>query len=278
MSTLKYGIVLPYGSPRITADLAQAAEEAGWDGIFVGDAIWCQDPLIQLTAAAMTTHRIRLGTMVLATPLRIPWNLASQGIALDVLSEGRLTLGLGTGATWMGWQHFPDVPLDTRARAEMLDETIDILTEMFQKKSFDYAGKHFHLKLSTMDPVHYPPPTPQQPRIPLWVPGVWPRLKSMRRVLKCDGLLPAKMDAQGKFSDVTPADLAEMAAYVAANRTLTTPFDFIIEGKTAGLEGGQVQEKLGPWKEAGMTWWVESTWGEPLEKLKEIIQKGPSAV
>ncbi len=198
MSKIKFGITLPYGDARLVAELAHDAEEAGWDGVFVGDAIWCVDPLIQLTAAAMMTSRIRLGTMVLAMPLRKPTHVASESMAIDRLSQGRLILGLGTGATWMGWQAFPDEIIDTKERAEMLDEAIDIITRLHQSEQFDYDGKHYHIKLTQLDTVHYPPKTIQQPRVPIWIPGVWPRKKSMKRVLKCDGLLPFKMSPEGK--------------------------------------------------------------------------------
>jgi alkanesulfonate monooxygenase SsuD/methylene tetrahydromethanopterin reductase-like flavin-dependent oxidoreductase (luciferase family) len=86
-----------YASARSATNLAQLAEQSGWDGIFLGDAIWCQDPMICLSAAAMVTNRIRLGTMVVPVPLRRPWKLASESVALDHLSNGRLTLGLGAG-------------------------------------------------------------------------------------------------------------------------------------------------------------------------------------
>ena len=49
---MKYGIALPYANARMVAKLSQLAEEAGWDGVFLGDAIWCQDPMIGLAAAA----------------------------------------------------------------------------------------------------------------------------------------------------------------------------------------------------------------------------------
>jgi len=278
MSTIKYGVVLPYGNPRETAELARLAEDGGWDGIFVGDAVWCLDPLIQLAAAAMATSKIRLGTQVLAVPLRIPWNLASQSIALEFLSGGRLTLGLGMGATWMGWQGFPDTVTDTRGRAEILDETIDILTLMYQRKPFDYEGKHFHLKLTQVDEVHYPPRPLQQPRIPIWIPGVWPRMKSMRRVLKCDGIFPVKMNDEGKFVDITPGDVSEIKAYIDANRTLTTPFDIAVDGRAAGLSQAEAEEKITPWIEAGATWWIESLWGIERGELEKIIQSGPPAI
>jgi hypothetical protein len=278
MAALKYGLALPYGTARTVAKLSQLAEEAGWDGCFLGDAIWCEDPLIALAAAAMTTSRIRLGTMIIPVPLRRPWKLASESVALDRLSDGRLVLGLGPGAVWMGWQSFPDEVTDNRSRAEMLDETIDILTLLYQRKQFDYDGKHFHLKLTLMDEMHYPPKPVQQPRIPLWVVGVWPRKKSMRRILKCDGVFVEKRGSDGKPEDATPADIREIKAYVDANRTLTTPFDIITSGKTSGLERSQLQDTLMPFMEAGATWWIEGLWGESEEKVIERIRLGPPEV
>jgi len=57
---MKYAAALPYGSAKSAATLAQIAEESGWDGIFLGDAIWCEDPMVCLAAAAMTISMIRL--------------------------------------------------------------------------------------------------------------------------------------------------------------------------------------------------------------------------
>lgn len=278
MPALQYGITLPFNDPRKVAEMARQAEDAGWDALFLGDAIWIMDPLVALSAAAMVTTRLRLGTMIIPVPLRVPYKIASESLALDHLSNGRVTLGLAMGATWMGWHAFPDEVMDTKARAEMLDETVDILTELYQRKQFDYDGKHYHIKLTQMDLMHYPPKPIQQPRIPLWIPAVWPRMKSMQRVLKCDGLLPHKMNAENKFEDVKPADLREMKAYIDANRTLTTPFDYVIEGKTFNQTSAQAQDTLCPWVEAGMTWWIESFYGEPDEKMWERVKLGPPRV
>ena len=272
---MKFGVALPYGSARMAAELAQLAEAAGWDGCFLGDAIWCEDPLIALTAAAMATHRIRLGTMITPAPLRRPWRLASESLALERLSEGRLTLGLGAGAVWMGWQGFPDEVTDTKARAEMLDETIDLLTLFYQREPFDYDGKHYHVKLSLLDKQYYPPRPVQRPRIPLWVVGIWPHKKSMRRVLKCDGVIVEKMTPEGESAAATPADIREIKAYVAKHRTLTTPFDIVVNGETGDLTDAQVQDKLAPWAEAGATWWVEGLWEATEAAAKERIRRGP---
>jgi hypothetical protein len=223
----------------------------------------------------MTTSHIRLGTMVVPAPLRRPWKLASETVALDHLSNGRLTLGLGAGAVWMGWRAFPDEVTDTKTRAEMLDETIDILDLLYQRKPFDYDGKHYHLKLTLLDEMYYPPKPVQQPRIPIWVPGIWPRMKSMRRILKCDGLLPQKMNSKGEFDEVTPDDLRQMKAYIDTNRSLTTPFDYVAEGKTGGLDQSQLTEKMQVWSEAGATWWVEGLWEATEEQAADRLAQGP---
>jgi hypothetical protein len=107
------------------------------------------------------------------------------------------------------------------------------------------------------------------------VPGIWPYKKSMRRILKCDGLLPEKRDSEGKPTDVTPQDMYEMKAFIDANRTLTTPFDIIKEGQTGGLYPAQAQDKLLPWVEAGATWWIEGLWMNSTEEIKQRIKQGP---
>jgi hypothetical protein len=272
---MKYGVALPYTTPRAVAELARLSEESNWDGVFVGDAIWTQDPMISLAAAAMNTSRIRLGTMITPAPLRIPWKLASESLALDHLSEGRLTLGLGAGAVWMGWNAFPDEISDTKARTEMLDETIDILTLLYQRKQFDYDGKHYHLKLTQLDLQHYPPKPIQQPRVPLWCVGLWPRKKSIERVLKCDGIIAEKRAAENKWAEIMADDVREIKAYVAANRRQDAPFDIVLNGKVAGMDRSQLQDKLLPLIEAGATWWIEGLWEESEESAVGRIRCGP---
>jgi len=272
---MKFGVALPYSSARTIAKLCQLAEESGWDGCFVGDAIWCEDPLIGLAAAAMTTSRIRLGTMIMPVPLRRPWKVASESLALDRLSDGRLILGLGLGAVWMGWQSFPDEVTDTKVRAEMLDESIDILTLLYQCKPFDYDGKHYHLKLTLTDEMFYPPKPAQQPRIPLWVVGAWPRPKSMQRVLKCDGVFLEKMNTDGKSEAVTPADVQAAKAFVDTNRTLRSPFDIVVQGKTDNLDHTAQRDTLAAWQEAGATWWIEALFEASEDDAQARIRQVP---
>ncbi len=78
---MKYGFVLPYGDARTVADLAAQAESAGWDGFFVWEAVWGIDAWVALTAAAMCTERIRLGTLLTPISCVRPWKLAAHPCA-----------------------------------------------------------------------------------------------------------------------------------------------------------------------------------------------------
>jgi hypothetical protein len=100
-------------------------------------------------------------------------------------------------------------------------------------------------------------------------------MQSMRRVLKCDGLIPAVMNADGQFTDIRPEDVGAMKAYIDAHRTLTTPFDIVVEGQVSGLQRAQMIEKLGMWREAGATWWLESLWGIDRDLVAARVRSGP---
>jgi hypothetical protein len=126
-----------------------------------------------------------------------------------------------------------------------------------------------------MEEMHYPPKPTQQPRPPLWVVGVWPRKTSMQRAMKGDGLIPQKISPDGKFVDVTPADLREMKAYVSDHREPTEPFDYIIEGETHTITPTQAQDRTGTWREAGATWWIESLYELSYDQILDHIQLGP---
>jgi hypothetical protein len=273
---MKFGFVLPTGDARTAADFAHAAEQAGWDGFFVWEPVWGIDAWISLAAAAMRTEHIRLGTDLTPLSRMRPWKLASETVTLDHLSHGRVILAVGLGAPDTGFEAFGEVT-DRKTRAELLDEGLDILTGLWRGQPFTYSGKHYRVK----ETAFYPPPPPlQQPRIPIWVVGAWPRMKSMRRVLRYDGLMPTVIDADGRRRMPTPAEIRAMKAFVEGHRTETTPFDIIMEGETPGDDHAKASAIVRPWAEAGVTWWIESRWDEPrnLEGLKVVrqrIQEGP---
>jgi len=98
-------------------------------------------------------------------------------------------------------------------------------------------------------------------------------------VLKCDGILPAILDANKKWDQLQPQHIGKIKAYVEANRTLTSPFDIIVENTSPGDDPSAAVEKVHPWKEAGATWWVESMWEEQNPALwHQRIQQGPPQI
>jgi hypothetical protein len=275
MPAVNYGFVLPFGDARRVAELARQAEAAGWDGIFRPEPVWHIDAWICLTAAAMTTERIRLGTLISPLPRMRPWRVASQSATLDNLSNGRVIIGAGVGWLLYGYQAFSDEVKDIHLRAEMLDEAVDVLDLLYHGRQAKFEGKHYHVDLTDLHEQYFPPKPVHQPRIPIWMVGIWNRAKSMRRVLKCDGLIPEKRSADGQESELTPDDFRRMGEYVRANRTLDTPFDIIMQGNTVDHSRQQIQDKIDPFLEAGATWWIEALYGVPEEKVIERLRKGP---
>src|SRR4029078_3042041 len=95
---MNFGFVLPGGSAQQQLELAVLAEETGWDGVFVWEASYGVDAWSLLSAIAVKTERVRLGTMLTPLPWRRQWKVASQVATLDQLSGGLAILTVGLGA------------------------------------------------------------------------------------------------------------------------------------------------------------------------------------
>jgi hypothetical protein len=278
---MQYGFVIPCQEARVVVELAREAEAAGWDGVFIPDCIAIDpaldplaagyDPWVALGAIAVQTSRVRLGTMLTPVSRRRPWKLARETATIDQLSQGRLVLPVGLGALDdVGFGRVGEAT-DRKTRAELLDEGLEIVAGLWRGEPFSFSGKHYQVQDVTLRPP------PVQARIPIWVVGAWPRLKSMLRVLRWDGLLPSKMNEDGSFGDVTPADLAAMRAFIDERRAQTTPFDVVMEGRTPGDDREQARAIVRPFAEAGATWWNEAMWSAPNtpEDVRARIRQGP---
>ena len=287
---MQYGVTLPNVrvDARTLADLAHDAEVAGWDGVFIWDSVHSEtddlkgqptcDPWIALTAMAMTTERVRIGPLVTPPTRRRPWKLARETASLDQLSNGRLILPVGLG--YVGDAGFSKVgeELDRKKRAQMLDESLDILTGLWSGQPFSFDGEYYHLQ----EMLFVPTPI-QSPRIPIWVIGAWPREKSMQRALRYDGVIPAKIGEDGFSGEMTPADIEEMRLFIKEHRVATTPFDIVMEGETPGDDHEKAISIVQPFAEAGVTWWLEAVWGTPetqggVEGMRKRIEQGPPRV
>lgn len=271
---MKFGFVLPSGDARTAAEFASQAEQAGWDGFFVWEPVWGIDAWVCLTAAAMRTERIRLGTLLSPLSRMRPWKLASETATLDQLSGGRVILSVGLGAIDTGFSKFGEVT-DRRIRAELMDEGLEILTGLWAGQPFNFAGKHYTVRETSFHP---PPPPRQQPRIPIWMVGAWPHPKSLQRALRYDGLLPVYVDPDSRrIQELTPALLRQIVDFCRDRRgPASPPYEIIWEGQTSGDDPTQAAEMIQPWAEAGATWWIESRWDAPdLDQVLLRIQQGP---
>lgn len=279
---MKYCIDVPnfgdWSDPRKFAEFAKQVEDAGWDGISVWDHILVSDdmqvadPWILLAAAAMTTKRIRLMTMVTPLPRRHPWKLARECVSLDLLSEGRLTLGVG-----LGWPTDPEFTrfggeTDVRVRADMLDEGLDILTGLWTGEPYEFHGDHYDLEAVTFLPTPL-----QQPRIPIWVAAMWPKKRPVRRAARWDGIAPIIFDPETQeFGAPSPENIGAIAAYAAAHRDTDAPFDLAVSG--THQPGEDISEWLEELEQAGATWWRDGwiPWlGTPHEEWMADILQGP---
>jgi alkanesulfonate monooxygenase SsuD/methylene tetrahydromethanopterin reductase-like flavin-dependent oxidoreductase (luciferase family) len=274
---MQLGIVVTGGDPRIQADLAAAAEAAGWDGVFTYDAIAIgdgemYDPWVILAAMAMRTERVRLGAIVFAPTRRRPWKLAREAATLDRLSAGRLVLPVGLGA--IDDQGFGNVgeATETRVRAALLDETLAILDGLWSGEPFGFQGDHYRFA-----PMTFRPTPVQRPRVPIWVVGAWPHARSMRRAARWDGIVVQATGADGR-----PAGhevLPEIVGWLAGTRAregLAGPFDIVVDGTTPGDDPAAAAETTRLHAEAGATWWIESDWSttDPAA-LRRRIEAGP---
>ncbi len=251
-----FGFVLPYGDAATAADLAVVAEEAGWDGFFVWEPVWGIDAWVALTAAAMTTSRIRLGTMLTPLPRRRPWDLAGQVAALDNLSGGRVILSVGLGAVHDGWLAF-EADEGRRVRAEKLDEGLDVLAGLWSGEPFSYAGTHYRVRPTDFMP---PPPPVQRPRVPIWVVGAWPRERSMARAARWDGWLPNYLPTSGEAGPLPHAELTRAVSWISDARGGLDGYDVIVEGHTPADDPAAAVAQVRPWAEAGATWWIDADW------------------
>jgi alkanesulfonate monooxygenase SsuD/methylene tetrahydromethanopterin reductase-like flavin-dependent oxidoreductase (luciferase family) len=264
---LRCGAVLPGGSAPEQLDQAILAEQAGWDGVFVWETAYGVDAWSLLAAMAARTTRIRLGTMLTPLPWRRPWKVASQAVTLDQLSGGRAIVAVGIGAT--GLADTGEVT-DLRERAEQLDEGIDLIRRLWAGER-SYQGRHYRYQGGEVDLGAAARPV--QDPIPVWAVGVWPRPQSMRRILRCDGIIP-QYELGGR--EAGPADAGLVRAWLDEHGA-RPGLDVVAEGETPADDPAAAAAAVAPWAAAGCTWWLETRWADPGNPapMRERLAAGP---
>lgn len=260
----------PLADPATVGRLAAEAEDAGWDGFFLWDQIRWREPVeavgdtqVTLAVIAVATERIRFGPLVTPLARRRPAKVARETAALDVLSGGRLTLGVGLGSDeFAGEYSTTGEELDDRRRAGMLDEALEILEAAWSGEPVRHRGEHY-----TVDAMRFLPRPAQRPRIPVWVAGFAGRAKPMRRAARYDGFFPIRLESADHLAEI----VARVGALrEEAGRNPDEPYEVIAE-----LEPG---DDPAPYREAGATWLlVAPDWEEnSVDRVLDVIREGPA--
>lgn len=149
-----------------TLNLLELADELGFERLWLGEEHFyafgiCPRPSVYLSAVAQRTQKMRLGTAVTLLPFDDPIRVAEDYAMLDVISNGRVDLGVGRGLIPKHFEGFPIPPDETRAR---MNEGIDVVLKAWTQETFSHDGEFFNYPELSVSPRPI-----QQPHPPLWV-------------------------------------------------------------------------------------------------------------
>lgn len=206
----------PFAKPELLAHLAKTAEERGFESLWTvehvviphnyqtpypysrdgkipgGEDVAIPDPLLPLAYAAAVTSRIRLATGILILPQRHPLYVAKEVATLDLLSRGRVILGIGSG--WLK-EEFDALGLDFHQRGARTDEAIAAMRVLWSESESTFHGKHFDFQ----DVKSFPKPV-RSGGVPIHIGGHSPA--AARRAGRLgDGFFPALGDV-GKLKEL----------------------------------------------------------------------------
>ena len=185
-----FGLLLPFRNPkkwqRSFADIysehiddAVFAEDLGYDTIWTTEHHFAEDgwspsllPILAAIAARTTT--IRIGTFIIVLPFHHPVRVAEDAATVDIISNGRLDLGLGQGY-WLS--EFASFNISRKQRVSRLTEGVEIINKCFSEECFSYEGKYWQL-----NDIELSPRPIQRPGPPIWVAAM--AENSVRRVAR----------------------------------------------------------------------------------------------
>jgi alkanesulfonate monooxygenase SsuD/methylene tetrahydromethanopterin reductase-like flavin-dependent oxidoreductase (luciferase family) len=241
---MRHGLFVPpfdeLANPDRLVELALDAERAGWDGFFLWDHLLygtrvrdILDPYICLSAIAAATSTMQLGVMVTPLVRRRPAVLARQAVTLDLVSHGRLVLGLGIGDDYVGELSSFNDQVDAKVRGRMLTEGLEVLTGLLSGETIDHVGEFYRASDVRFRPVGQRPDG-----IPIWLAARWPNPAPIRRAAKYQGVVIIQM--------TDPVDVAELRHRLEESGADLGHFDVVVLGAT--------DDDVNAWEAAGVTW------------------------
>src|SRR5499426_2550327 len=155
------------GTFEDTIQECERAEAAGFDSVWLGEHHNSQTlyptPLLGLAAIASRTRRLRLGTGVLLLPLYHPLAVAEEAAMVDVISGGRLILGVGAG---YAPEEFAAFGVSIKERGSRMDEAVPLIQRLWAEDKVTHEGRHFRVTDAAVGPRPV-----QRPRPPIWFAG-----------------------------------------------------------------------------------------------------------
>ena len=197
----------------------ERAEAAGFDSVWLGEhhnnPVLYPAPLLGLAAIAARTSRVSLGTGVLLLPLYHPMCVAEEGAMVDMISGGRLILGVGAG---YAPEEFAAFGLSVKQRGSRLEEGAALVRRLWAETDVTHHGRHFHVEGATVGPRPV-----QQPAPPIWF-GAWTAPAIERAARLGDAWLAGPSAALSELSSCVAAyrqrraELGKEAGTIAAFR------------------------------------------------------------
>ena len=226
-----------YGDPK-KGGMEGGQQPTGPDGQWL-------DPLVLLSMFAAITSHTRLMTGILIAGLRRPANLAKQTATLDVLSQGRLDLGVGVG--WQQEEYEANgVPFEHRGAR--LDRTLEICQKLWRGESVAYASDEV-----TFEKVHCNPKPLQAGGVPLWISGTL-NPNVLRRIARFgSGWIPWGRDAMNPIAGLGRIREALEAAGRDATGFQVSSYVPVQTGSDGSVDAEATMAAVGPMTEAGIT-------------------------
>jgi probable F420-dependent oxidoreductase len=251
-------------TPDAITELTRAAAAAGFSSVFVTDhpapdTRWLDggghhalDPFVALSFAAAADPDIKLFTNIYVAAYRNPFLGAKSVQSLDVLSRGRLILGVAAGYLR---PEFAALGVDFDGRGALLDESLAVLDAVLAGGDVAWEGTNFRARGVRLLPL---PPSGRRP--PVWVGGN--SKPAIRRAVRFDGWAPFFTGGYAKASRTAAIDtvdeLAQAITYVRSRRADPgAPVDICVSDAAIGDPSNSVDEKLHrvrALQDAGVTW------------------------
>ena len=248
---MKIGVPLFFLRPDYMAPVTRRAEALGFESVWVPEHLVFPpkfaskypysadgvppvtvdmpllDPLLILAHLAAVTSTIRLGTNVYVLPLRHPIVTARLAVTLDVLSQGRLSLGIGVG--WLE-EEFRAVGVDFGTRGGRTREAVRVMKTLFSEREPSFRGRHF-----SFDPVKFEPKPVQKPHPPFLFGG------ETATALERAAALGDGWYGVGHDPETAAVQVKKLKALLAEAGRADAPFEYTVSHRSSALDHDTVR-------------------------------------